>query len=78
MLGLPSLYRYVPPFTGHDLSMPNHLGGEHLSVAKAIVAGRGFADPFNEKTGPTAWVTPVFPAMQALLLFLGGLISTAW
>jgi hypothetical protein len=72
-LGLEWLYQYVPPFDGQDLSMLDHLGGEHRSIAEALSAGRGFADPFHEPTGPTAWVAPVLPAIQASLLAVGGL-----
>src|SRR5690348_4535505 len=38
-----------------------HLGGEYFNIAQAIVDGRGFADPFGERTGPTAWMPPLFP-----------------
>ncbi len=55
------------------MCLVDHLGGEHRSIAKAINGGRGFADPFNEPTGPTAWMAPVLPMIQALLLALGGI-----
>jgi hypothetical protein len=71
-LGLERLYIYVPPFDGRDLSLVDHLGGEHRSIAEALAAGRGFADPFHDRTGPTAWMGPVLPVLQALLLVLGG------
>jgi uncharacterized membrane protein YhdT len=72
-LGLVRLYRYVPPFDGRDLSLLDHLGGEHRAIAEALAAGRGFADPFHDRTGPTAWMAPVLPAFQAILLKLGGI-----
>ena len=59
-------YRYFPPFrAGHNRNMVDHLGAEYLSIAKAICAGRGFADPFNRQTGPTAWMPPVLPYLIA-------------
>jgi hypothetical protein len=75
-LGLQRLYRYVPPFDGRDLSLLDHLGGEHRSIAEALAAGRGFADPFHDRTGPTAWMGPVLPTLQAFLLVLGGIRLT--
>jgi hypothetical protein len=33
-----------------------HLGAEHFCITKALVSGRGFADPFCIGTGPTAWM----------------------
>ena len=72
-LGLERLYRFVPPFDGRDLSMVDHLGGEHRSIAEALIGGRGFADPFHEQTGPTAWMPPVLPIIQAVLMTLGGI-----
>lgn len=64
---------FVPPFrAGLDANMVDHLGGEYGSIARALVEGRGFADPFNEPTGPTAWMPPVLPYLQAALLALVG------
>jgi hypothetical protein len=50
-----------------------HLGGEYYNIARAIVDGRGFSDPFGEATGPTAWMPPLYPIVLATLL--GGLGS---
>lgn len=47
-----------------------HLGAEYFFVAKAIVAGKGFSNPFQVDTGPTAWTSPVYPLFLALLLKL--------
>lgn len=79
-LELRSLYGYVPPFIeGSDRQMVTHLGGENLFIAKALNDGRGFADPFQEPTGPTAWMPPVLPAIQAVLLrAFGGVEGAAF
>ena len=53
-------------------SQRQHLGAEYYNVARALVDGRGFSDPFGERTGPTAWVSPLYPALLATLLSLFG------
>src|SRR5205823_9577198 len=59
-------YRYFPPFRAYaDFNMNDHLGAEYMNVARALVAGKGFADPFEEPTGPTAWMPPAFPCLLA-------------
>src|SRR5207302_10002241 len=35
-----------------------------------LVAGQGFAHPFNGPSGPTAWMPPALPGIQAGLLWL--------
>jgi hypothetical protein len=64
-------YRYFPPFQPFvNQNMNNHLGAEYFHIARALVAGEGFANPFGEPTGPTAWMPPVLPAVLAGLLWL--------
>jgi 4-amino-4-deoxy-L-arabinose transferase-like glycosyltransferase len=38
---------------------------ESADVAVSIALGHGFANPFRVPTGPTAWMTPVYPALLA-------------
>lgn len=69
----PQQYRYFPPFrAGQNLNMNNHLGAEYFNIARSLAAGRGFADPFGIPfgipTGPTAWMPPVLPVLEAGLL----------
>jgi hypothetical protein len=45
----------------------DHLGSEYYNIAVALVDGRGYSDPFAERTGPTAWMTPLYPALLAVL-----------
>lgn len=40
-------------------------GGESGRIARSIVEGKGFSSPFFADTGPTAWLTPVFPYLLA-------------
>src|SRR5580693_9405435 len=35
------------------------------SIATALVNGKGFSSPFGKETGPTAWLTPVYPLLVA-------------
>lgn len=37
----------------------HHLGAEANSIAKAIRRGKGFSNPFQRESGPTAWRPPV-------------------
>jgi hypothetical protein len=55
---------------GNYASHRQHMGAEYFAVARALVDGRGFSDPFGEPTGPTAWVPPFYPALLAGLLHL--------
>ncbi|MGC2499077.1 MAG: hypothetical protein WA374_15120, partial [Acidobacteriaceae bacterium] len=41
----------------HDFAFGYEMG----RVARALVTGYGFADPFRGHTGPTAWVPPLYP-----------------
>lgn len=43
-------------------------GFETTAVARALAAGRGFSDPFDVSTGPTAHLAPLYPAL------LGGIL----
>lgn len=66
----PANYRYFPPFKAYNNNHNRHLGAEYLNIAKAMVAGEGFANPFADPTGPTAWMPPVLPTILAGLLWL--------
>ena len=55
-------------------------GIEPLGIAKSLLDGRGFSSPFALPTGPTAFVTPIYPVMLAIVeSFLGVASKTsAW
>ncbi len=61
---------------------PDHFeyGWEMGRIARALVTGHGYADPFAGHTGPTAWVTPLYPLLVALVFKLAGVYSatSAW
>jgi hypothetical protein len=66
-------YRFFPPFVRRVNQNGNReLGGENYHIARSIVAGTGFANPFRGRTGPTAWMPPVLPAILAGLLWATG------
>lgn len=45
---------------------------EQMAIARSLVRGHGFANPFGYITGPTAAYTPVHPLMLAAILYLQG------
>jgi hypothetical protein len=62
--------RFFPPFRANDDANRNfELGGENYEIARSLVAGRGFASPFKEPSGPTAWMPPVLPFVEAGLVW---------
>jgi hypothetical protein len=66
----PADYRYFPPFEPrHNEHRTAELGGENFEMSRSLVAGQGFANPFKETTGPTAWMPPLLPLLQAGLLW---------
>lgn len=56
------------------------VGGVHIeveAVARALVDGRGFADPYAIPTGPTAHPLPIHTGLQALLYLVLGTTPAA-
>jgi hypothetical protein len=45
------------------------------SIARSIATGNGFSNPFGRETGPTAWLTPVYPLLVAAAFKIFG-VST--
>ena len=45
-------------------------------IARALVTGHGYADPFAGHTGPTAWVPPLYPLILAGVFKAFGTYST--
>ncbi len=62
------VYRSVGPGS-HSAFGRNY---EHMAIARSLVNGQGFANPFGYATGPTAAYTPVHPLMLAAILYLWG------
>jgi hypothetical protein len=55
----------------------NHFeyGWEVGRIARSIVQGQGYANPFNGPSGPTAWLAPLYPLLTALGFKLFGVYS---
>ena len=47
------------------------------SIATALVNGKGFSSPFGRETGPTAWLTPVYPLVVAGVFRVFGVATRA-
>jgi 4-amino-4-deoxy-L-arabinose transferase-like glycosyltransferase len=50
-------------------------GYETGRIARAIATGRGFSDPVTVGSGPTAWMTPVYPYVVAGIFKVFGVYS---
>jgi dolichyl-phosphate-mannose-protein mannosyltransferase len=50
-------------------------GFEVGRIARSIATGHGYANPFSAETGPTAWMTPVYPYLLAATFKLFGIYS---
>ncbi|HZL27999.1 MAG TPA: hypothetical protein VFC39_15855 [Acidobacteriaceae bacterium] len=55
----------------------NHFdfGFEAGRIAQSLVEGRGYANPFNGISGPTAWLPPLYPLLMAVAFKLFGVYS---
>src|SRR5580698_8594724 len=53
------------------------MGGEAGRIARSISQGEGFSNPLFGNTGPTAWLTPVFPYLLAGIFKIFGVYSNA-
>jgi len=42
-----------------------NFGFEAGRIARSLVAGHGYANPFNGLSGPTAWLPPLYPLLMA-------------
>lgn len=54
-----------------------HFAGETGRIAKSIVEGRGFSSPLHADTGPTAWMTPLYPLLVAGVFKTFGIYTKA-
>jgi 4-amino-4-deoxy-L-arabinose transferase-like glycosyltransferase len=52
---------------------------ESGNIAHSLATGRGFSSPFRVDTGPTAWMTPLFPLLLAgIIRLFGAYTFHAW
>jgi hypothetical protein len=52
-------------------------GFEAGRIARSLVQGHGYANPFNGQSGPTAWLPPLYPLLLALAFKLFGVYTNA-
>ena len=45
------------------------------NIAYALATGKGFSSPFRRETGPTAWLTPVYPLLVAGVFRVFGIFT---
>jgi hypothetical protein len=45
------------------------------SIAQAIATGQGYSNPFARNTGPTAWLTPVYPWLVVVAFKIFGVFT---
>jgi 4-amino-4-deoxy-L-arabinose transferase-like glycosyltransferase len=68
---VPILYRNTyNSFSDHLL-----FGFETGRIARSIVTGHGYGNPLAAPTGPTAWMTPVYPYLLAAVFKLFGIYT---
>jgi len=79
VLGALALRLVVVAFVYPDQLNPRRdhwpFGYEVGRIARAIATGRGFSDPLFSETGPTAWMTPVYPGLVAGVFKLFGIYT---
>lgn len=68
----------------YPLQLALDRGGQHWpfgyetgKIAASIAEGHGFSNPLFATTGPTAWMTPVYPYLIAGVFKVFGVYSTA-
>ena len=48
---------------------------ETANIASSLALGKGFGSVFRQETGPTAWLTPVYPVLVAAIFRIFGIFS---
>lgn len=52
---------------------------ESGNIAHSLATGGGFSSPFRVDTGPTAWMTPLYPLLlSAIMRFFGSYTFASW
>jgi len=45
------------------------------SIAQAVATGQGYSNPFSRNTGPTAWLTPIYPWLVVVAFKILGVFT---
>lgn len=68
---LVSFFHYVSHHSRHSLGVLPFMF-ESGNIAYSLASGGGFGSPFHVYTGPTAWMTPVYPLLLAEIFHVFG------
>lgn len=68
------LWSYVDSHSHQALSVIPFMY-ESADIAVSLAQGHGFSSPFRISTGPTAWMTPVYPGLLASVFHLFGIYT---
>jgi hypothetical protein len=63
--------RKIPDVALAHVPFENETG----SIAQAIATGKGFSNPFARQTGPTAWLTPIYPWLVVVAFKIFGVFT---
>jgi hypothetical protein len=63
--------RKIPDAALAQVPFENETG----SIAQAIARGQGYSNPFARNTGPTAWLTPIYPWLVVLAFKIFGVFT---
>lgn len=58
-----------------DVLAPASFAQETGSISQSLATGKGFSSPFGKDTGPTAWLTPVYPLFVAGIFRVFGIFT---
>jgi 4-amino-4-deoxy-L-arabinose transferase-like glycosyltransferase len=82
MVVIAFVLRFALITIGHTYRFKNidnnfSFGWEMGRIGRSLAEGQGFANPFNEPTGPTAWEPPLYPFLVAGVFKLTGVYTHA-
>jgi 4-amino-4-deoxy-L-arabinose transferase-like glycosyltransferase len=82
MVVIAFLLRFALITVGHTYRFKNidnnfSFGWEMGRIGRSLAEGQGFANPFNEPTGATAWEPPLYPFLVAGVFRLTGVYTHA-
>jgi hypothetical protein len=74
--------RVVVVLVGHTYKIRTdqanfNFGFEAGRIARSLVTGHGYANPFNGESGPTAWLPPLYPLLLAGVFKVFGVYTRA-
>ena len=81
MLWAGLIARELAIFIGHTYRISKlegsfGFGWETGRIARSIAWGQGFSSPFQDTSGPTAWLAPIYPSLLAGVFKVFGVYST--